>query len=245
MIFYFSGTGNSRWAAEKIAAKLGDTLVDMAADKMPGHSFVSGQVVGVVFPVYAWGPPQVVLDFVKKISANGAFVFGVCTCADNVGRTMAILDEALPLHSAYSLVMPNNYIIGRILGSDVEKRAAMALKVEQAEARLTEICADVRAGRKVFSVKIGHGVRLKSLINTLFNKFGRSTKPFYVNAACNGCGFCAAICPAKVITLQDRQPSWDKQCWLCLACLNRCPQKAIEYGGATRRRGRYYFDFDA
>ena len=30
MIYYFSGTGNSKWVAEKIAEKTGDTLVNVA-----------------------------------------------------------------------------------------------------------------------------------------------------------------------------------------------------------------------
>lgn len=32
MIFYFSCTGNTRWAAHKIAEATGDTLIDIAAE---------------------------------------------------------------------------------------------------------------------------------------------------------------------------------------------------------------------
>ena len=145
MIFYFSGTGNSRWAAEKIAAKLGDTLVDMAADKMPGHSFVSGQVVGVVFPVYAWGPPKIVLSFIEKMQINSYqknYVFCVITCGDSVGDAMratatALSKKGLTTDAAFSVTMPNNYIL---LG-DVDSKAKEAKKLAAAKETLQQINA--------------------------------------------------------------------------------------------------------
>ena len=35
------------------------------------------------------------------------------------------------------------------------------------------------------------------------------------------------------------KPVWDKDCTMCLACINRCPQEAIQYGKSTEKRGRY------
>ena len=52
MIFYFSGTGNSRWAAEQIAALTGDKAHDIT--KPNDMSELKHQTqIGLVFPVYA------------------------------------------------------------------------------------------------------------------------------------------------------------------------------------------------
>lgn len=65
MIFYFSGTGNSRWAALQIAAQTGDQAVDLIGQK---HIPDLGQQeqIGLVFPVYAWGAPEPVRTFAKN-----------------------------------------------------------------------------------------------------------------------------------------------------------------------------------
>ena len=71
MIFYFSGCGNSRYVAESIAAGLNDTLVFIPEAAREGHydyTLAEAESLGFVFPIYAWGPAKLVLDFVKKLS---------------------------------------------------------------------------------------------------------------------------------------------------------------------------------
>lgn len=69
MIFYFSGTGNSFVIAQKLAECLDEKLIEMASfhSKKPSLSFnVNTDVVGFVFPVYAWGMPKTVEDFLNN-----------------------------------------------------------------------------------------------------------------------------------------------------------------------------------
>ena len=111
MIFYFSGTGNSRWAAHQIAAFTGDEAWDIFT---PGNvpDLKSESQIGLVFPVYAWGAPAPLISFARALGSTDAFTFGVCTCGAEAGLSMRKLSEIYPLDSSYSLVMPNNYIIG-------------------------------------------------------------------------------------------------------------------------------------
>ena len=54
MIFYFSGTGNSRWVAEQLAQLTGDESCDITAlTEVP--EIQNEKQIGFVFPVYAWG----------------------------------------------------------------------------------------------------------------------------------------------------------------------------------------------
>ena len=235
MIFYFSGTGNSRWAARQLAARTGDKACDIAALRQPPDLRGESRV-GLVFPVYAWGPPQVVAAFAGKLARTGAFTFGVGTCGAEAGLALKNLSRVYPLDSCYSLVMPSNYIVAEDLESDdviCQKLAAAAREIEQ-------MAGEILARRKVYRVKEGPMARFKSgMVNAGFNRFARSTKPFHADDRCTGCGQCARDCPAGTITLTDGRPVWGKTCYQCLRCLHECPQQAIQYGKGTRHRGRY------
>lgn len=66
MICYFSGTGNSKWVAEQLAIKTNDNAINLIREPAPFS--ISGEIFGIVFPVYAWGVPEPVVDFVKNSS---------------------------------------------------------------------------------------------------------------------------------------------------------------------------------
>lgn len=66
MIFYFSGTGNSAWAARHLASLTGDEAYDITnLNKLPDMEEV--KQIGFFFPVYAWGMPEIMVNFVKKL----------------------------------------------------------------------------------------------------------------------------------------------------------------------------------
>ena len=235
MIFYFSGTGNSRWAAEQLAALTGDEVRDISALRQ-APDIRNERRIGLVFPIYAWGAPEPVLDFVGSLDRTDAFTFGVCTCGEEAGKAMQKLSRIFPLRSSYSLVMPNNYVVG----GDVDDPGTARRKIAAAQKALREIAEEVRQEKAVRRVEEGSLAGLKSgLINFGFNRFARSTGPFFATDACNGCGRCAKNCPAGTISLADGKPVWGRKCYQCLRCINECPRRAIQYGRDTERRGRY------
>ena len=62
MIFYFTGTGNSLYVAEKLRDELDDTLVSIASMKKNNtyeFDLVSSDYLGFVFPVYYYIIPSV------------------------------------------------------------------------------------------------------------------------------------------------------------------------------------------
>lgn len=235
MIFYFSGTGNSRWAARQLAALTGDEARDISKlDKAP--DLQGEQQMGLVFPIYAWGVPEPVLAFLKTLDKTEAFTFAVCTCGAEAGHAMKKLAAHYPFSSSYSLVMPNNYIIG----ADVDDEQTARQKIEAASEAIKKMAQEITRRENVYRVEEGPLPWLKSgMVNFGFNKFARSTKAFYATDACNGCGRCAQNCPAATITLVSGKPTWGKQCYQCLRCIHECPQRAIQYGKGTQNRGRY------
>lgn len=237
MIFYFSGTGNSRWAARRIAALTGDEAVDIVGMKQAPDLGNETQV-GLVFPIYAWGAPEPVLAFAKTLRpAAGAFTFAVCTCGSEAGGAMKKLAKTFRADSSYSLVMPNNYMVG---SADVDGEDVARAKINTASAAIERLAGEVARREKVYRVEEGGMAAFKSgMVNWGFNHFARTSKPFFTTDACTGCGLCARDCPAGVISMKAGRPVWSEGCFQCLRCINACPAKAIQYGKDTESKGRY------
>ncbi len=237
MIFYFSGTGNSAWVARTLADLTGDTAYDLISYRQSPD--ITERTVGFVFPVYAWGLPAPVTAFVKRLSGEAAFTFALCTCGSEAGYALNRLNRLIRLDSRYSLSMPNNYILG---SGCAESDDVIHDKITRAQQTLPVIAQEILAKLPTVRVDVGKMPRLKStLIHAGFSKFACTTKPFYATDLCNGCGLCAERCPAQTIRLQDGKPIWGKTCYQCTACLNNCPQGAIEYGKSTIGKKRYHF----
>lgn len=240
MIFYFSGTGNSRWIACELARRLGDRALDIidSAAVRAAADLSGEQRVGFVFPIYAWGVPEPMEAFAERAAIPGeAFTFGVCTYGAEAGRAMRKIARKVPLDSTYGIAMPNNYVIG----SELEPPETVRAKIAAAGVEIDRIAGDVAGRVRADRVSEGAAALLKSTFATWgFNRFARATKPFAATDACVGCGRCAAGCPSRAIELADGVPRWVKDsCYQCLRCINECPVRAIEYGEATRGRARY------
>ena len=86
MIFYFTGTGNSLYAAQFLSNKLDEPLVSIAAElngrKSLNYTLSTDEKVGLVYPVYAWQPPYLVIDLIKAMKINNYrnnYLFSVST----------------------------------------------------------------------------------------------------------------------------------------------------------------------
>ena len=251
MIFYFSGTGNSEHVASHLAEQTQENMISIF-DIWRKHEWTytlhPGERVGFVFPVYAWGPPRLVMECLQKLTFQGEehpYCYLVCTCGDDAGCTLSIFRKALQqkgwkLHSGFSVTMPNTYVC--MPGFDVDSKSVICRKLEALPLRLSAITHIVVEKRPYFDVHPGKMPRLKSyVLRPLFNRFMITDKPFHTNDACNGCSLCAHICPMKNIQMKDKAPQWKGQCTGCLRCYHKCPHHAIEFGKQTKRKGQYYF----
>ena len=79
MIFYFSGTGNTKWAASKLASATHEDLISIApymrADDS-SHTLAEpfilkeNERLGFVFPVHGWRVPKLVREFIGKMKVQ-------------------------------------------------------------------------------------------------------------------------------------------------------------------------------
>jgi ferredoxin len=242
MIYYFSGTGNSEWVAKQLASGTGDIAVNMADLLRSGHTDISvdaGQNIGIVFPIYAWRAPELVVQFVKAIKiAQDVYRYAVCTCGDEAGLAMERFSTIFPVESAWSIIMPNNYI--RLFNLD--SKDVVRNKIEKAKERLPLICNAIRTKQKTWDVHEGPLSYFKThVVNPLFNMAYLNAKGFNAESHCTACGLCVKKCPLGNITLKGDRPAWGNHCTQCMACIQHCPVQAIQQGNATKTKGRYFF----
>ena len=249
MLFYFSGTGNSEWAARRIADELSERLF-FIPDEMGGdcrYVLRSGERLGFVFPTYAWGVPQLVLRFIERMEVSGVdYLYFVTTCGDDTGLLADEFCEAVSrkgwaCRMGSAVQMPESYVC--LPGFDVDPEDREHLKRSQAQIRLDMIVDNIIDGRGGFDTLPGSCAWLKSaVLRPLFRRYLTSPTHFHTTDACTGCGRCVEACPLHNIRLADgNRPAWDADCAMCLRCYHQCPARAIEWGRYTRGKGQYLF----
>lgn len=247
VLYYFSGTGNSLVIARDLAAALGNTTLIAIPDALQTPAVGADDApdaVGIVFPVYAWGPPRIVADFINSRQWNGIpYLFAVCTCGGFPGGTLTLLAQALRarggnLKAGFSIVMPGNYtaLYGAIAEAKQQKMFAGA------RARVAEIAGLIKARRNQPVEKSFWLINLLTgfIYKHGMPKFKTADVKFFVLDTCTHCGLCVKVCPRRNIALKDGHPQWLGNCEQCMACLQWCPVSAIQFGPSTQNRKRYH-----
>ncbi len=243
MVLYFSGTGNSRYAAKKIAEISGDEVISINQRlKAQDYSEVSSEKPLVfVGPIYAGRLPRVMDDYIQKVNFTGtrrAYFIG--TCAQTPWATVEYVkklckEKSFALLGFNSVVMPQGYIAG----GGTQPREVNDKILKEAESKIVKIAEMIRDQRTLPKEQPGKAVMSKVLNPVMYSVMIRA-KGFTVTDKCIGCGKCETRCPLNNVKLVNGQPTWGKACTHCMACIAGCPAEAIEYGKKTQGKPRYY-----
>ena len=242
-IFYFTGTGNSLKVAKDIAAILPDAeLVQISKKNMPGTGTVYSGTVGIVFPVYYFGLPHMVRAFARGLQVEkNTYVFGIATYGGMVGVAFNQLGKCLAkkgitLSAAFAVHMPGNC---QVLYAP-EADTAQQEKFRNERETTAGIARRINAREEILFKP--PNIIARGIMGIFYSRLKphKRSRKFHTDEKCTGCGTCARICPAQNITLQDKKPRWHNQCEFCLACMQWCPNHAIQYGNKTQKRGRYH-----
>ena len=256
MIFYFSCTGNTKWAAEYLSERTGDRLIDLTSHDADITFHVStGESIGFCFPIHGWRPPLYVRQFVNRLhikTSNGykPYCYAICTAGDNIGEGMNMFmydfaKTGLTINYAASLIMPESYV--GLPFMDVDKKEKEMEKKEQARKDLYKAADDIMAHTDgMGKLHIGNWPRTNTrFLGNIFLKHIISDKHFTVDEdKCLRCGRCIKSCPvANMAADNNGLPQWlhNGNCLSCFACYHHCPTHAIEYGMRTKGKGQYYY----
>ena len=244
MILYFTGTGNSSYAAEMIQSITNDEIVSMnnQLKKRTNDSLKSNNPFVFVCPTYAWRIPKVIEEYIKKTEFSGTKdVYFILTCGAETGDAKHYIEKlckekGFNLKGVSAIVMPDNYIVMYNPTQDEEARRI----IEKAKGRINLVAELIKNNRELEEEKVPFIGRAKSgMINRVFYSIYVSAKGFYSTDQCISCGKCVQFCPLNNIQLVEGRPQWGNNCTHCMACICRCPKEAIEYKKSTKGRNRY------
>lgn len=254
LVFYFSGTGNTRKIAKEYAAAFSALNCEAELRSLPldgeisSKELESADILGFGYPIHAFNAPEIVIKFVKKINKlnenKRAFIFkssGEPVRMSDVSSLKLIkLLKArnIDVKNEYQYCMPYNIIFRH---SD-----QMAYRMWETAKKLIPIDCD-----EIINTK-PHGVRHMFMGGMLawflrIEHFGAHFNGIFYKTTkdCVNCGLCVKACPVKNITVDEKgEIHFGKNCLMCMRCTLNCPKNAIKAGlfNGWKVNGKYSFN---
>jgi ferredoxin len=238
-IFYFSATGNSLSLTRSLANELGNCEIVSIAKAIRNETIeVTTPKIGLVFPVFAWGLPRIVTEFVNKLTfKEKPYIFAITTCVAIPGNTLkelqkllwhkgADLNAGFVVRAGRSSLMKLNSLDKIIIRIDRQRK-----KLKNGEARLTELVTVIKNLELHRPETSSWSANLFGSMfhNLALRSFKSIDSTFVIKDSCTGCGNCSRLCPRSNIVIENNLPTFLHNCELCHACIQWCPNFAIQH----------------
>ena len=230
-IFYFSSTGNSLYIAKRIGASFSESVFFIPHYQ---GGFDRFQDIVIVSPVYSFGLPKHVYDFLISLPKTPA-VYVVL----NYGGMMGGAD-----YYTYQLAKKHKVNIRAVYAVKMPENFTLTFSTPQLYNRMILKSAEKKTERLIDRIK-SKQEHLPSKKKTNEAAYEKNKANWHLLAAdfsvkdnCTKCKKCIRICPVDNIALIEDKIRFSDKCVACLGCYHRCPQKAIVYKN-KHKKDRY------
>lgn len=214
---YFSGIGNSRYAAEFFCNEYDETAKAFSIEDAKVIDAVKNdEMLVFAYPVQYSTVSKILRDFIienKELLENKK-IFVIATMGLFSGDGAGVLGRLLQQYGAeiiggLHLKMPDSIGDEKVLKRPLKKNKELVKKAEK---------------------KISRSVRLFFYGQRWY--FGHKTKNYSDKLCvdedeCVGCGKCEKLCPMNNIKIVDKKVVQNNQCTMCYRCINNCPKQAM------------------
>lgn len=232
IILYFTGTGNCLHVARQLAGSNGELFSIPQMIKQERYDFNATEI-GIVYPIYGHMPPYMVRKFIRKANLNANYKFAILTYGnrkcnaveiwDNIAKdsgkrfdyinTLLMVDNWLP-----NFDMNEQVMIDKHIPENLKKITTDIAEQKHWHEPVTDI---ERKQHQDFLTRTGIDPTKGFLL--------KSENYFTVTESCIGCGVCTYVCPRKNYDLTGAGVTMSGECEFCFACIQNCPQKAIQF----------------
>lgn len=224
MIFYFTGTGNTLYAAKQLE---NEPISIPQVMKQQNLEF-SADSIGIAAPVYGHEVPPMVKEFLHKAVFRTEYFYMVLTYGNRHGGA-AELAKSLCAECGISvnyinvLLMADNWLPS----FDMNEQKKLDKNVD---AQIADIRRDISARKNFISAvtdkdRSAHrefSERMKKIPSDAWQNLIKVTDK------CVDCRICEKVCPSGSIrVVGGKAEHIPGNCQTCLACVHACPQKAI------------------
>jgi ferredoxin len=250
LIYCYSATGNSLFAARTIAEGLENTRLVLMPKALKGHDTRNAGKIGLVFPVIGWGLPRMVVELIETIELRpGQYVYAVATCGGTPGGTLLQLRRLLrkkgvKLAAGFVVKSPSMGGFAKEPWAVKLVRAIAGRPPREAPERFREMVRTVseklphRLERSSVAANMTAGV-LRAIMRKARKRFKEADRNFSVGGECTRCRTCVRICPRANVTMTDGRHAWRHDCEMCMACAAWCPTGAMRFGSWSQS-GRHH-----
>lgn len=249
LTLYFSGTGNTKWLAEKFSYQIAAECHSIEEKKDFTTLIENNEIIAFCYPIYGARIPRIMREFVQKydkLILGKKIIILVTQWIWSGDGTRAFTDllpkDAIKVIYAEHFRMPSN--ICNISFIKQESAKKVAWYINNAEKKLQIVCHNIQNGvivRRGFNFLswLG-GLIFSRLMPKLERKFADAVIVF---PDCTGCGLCCNLCPMNNLKISHKKAQGQGNCIFCFRCVNNCPQKAITAGGVkSRPKWQYHND---
>ncbi|MBR0472593.1 MAG: EFR1 family ferrodoxin [Methanosphaera sp.] len=246
MIIYFSATGNNQHIANTIAQQLNDkkeSIIQLDKKEQYTIPLEDNEKLGIIIPTYFLGLPSYVEEYLSKtriIPAKNNYIYIISTYGTSPGYSTGYIKEYLeeqniPTHAQYTIKMPDTWTPF----FDVSNKQKNNTINDNAQRQTEQIITMIKERKQGKYTKNTLPKIIANIAQLMYDR-QRKTSNLKVDNTCNKCGTCAENCPINAITVNDDKIEWvTERCVMCLRCLHKCPQFAIQYKNMTRKHGQY------